>query len=302
MNDWFYNIHGVTPNHMYPEVTSRCDVVTICETDLLTIPCAKPDLEEVLDIFVTIHKKDIKLIKKRSGCKWVIHAIKNIKIMYEANTPCQSVHTAHFSIPFCIVVEAETDCADFFIAVEDIHLTEHSCRSFYVSVVICAIEFPGKFHIEKHEEHFHSRRKKYEDYGHHYEEYRHRKHDDECECDSHDDHHENHKRHKHERECGCDDHEKHKHERECGCDHNEEHKNELEFKFDYDDHEECDQYSGGKDKFIRYSARDKKSKPCKSLFEIDDHSRHYKQNYSSWVENEIRDAKRRRRKRYSRLG
>ncbi|MBN8210520.1 DUF3794 domain-containing protein [Bacillus sp. NTK071] len=292
MNDWFYNIHGVTPNHMYPEVTSRCDVVTICETDLLNIPCAKPDLEEVLDIFVTIHKKDIKLIKKRSGCKWVIHAVKNIKIMYEANTPCQSVHTAHFSIPFCIVIEAETDCADFFIAVEDIHLTEHNCRSFYVSVVICAIEFPGKFHIEKHEEHFHYRREKNEE--HHHPNHRH---NHECECDCHDHQHEDHKGPKHEQECGCEDHDEPLHEQGCGCDHHEEPKNKRE---DEDD-EEYDHYSGGKDKFIRYSARDNKSKPCKSLFEKEDQSKHNKQSYTSWVENEIRDAKRRRRKKYSRL-
>lgn len=135
---------------MYPEAGSNCHAALTAEIDLIHIPCNKPEIGEVLDVFVTIHKKEIRLIEKKNGCKWVIHAFKEIKIMYEAATQCQSVHTAQFSIPFTMVVEGDGRECDFLMAVEDVKLTEHSCRSLYASIVIHAIEIQGCFQCKEH--------------------------------------------------------------------------------------------------------------------------------------------------------
>lgn len=164
MTDSFYNIHGVTPLHLYPEKMLEGDYTNHCEPDFLILPCEKPDLCEVIDIFVSVSKLEQQFLRTRN--KWVVHGVKKIKIMYEANTSCQSVHSANFTIPFCIVINGSRNC-EIFLAVENIKVFKQDCRSLYVSTLICAIKIPNVCGYEGsyyEEHHFECSRKNQKEY------------------------------------------------------------------------------------------------------------------------------------------
>lgn len=135
----FLNIFGITEPYMYPNHICSCQTVTICETDNLIIPCTKPDIGAILDLFVTISISRIKLISSPSGEKTIVYAMKHFKVLYEAVTLEQSVHAAHFNIPFCFCFHDVARPTEAFIAVEDIAINLSDCRSFNTSLFLVGI-------------------------------------------------------------------------------------------------------------------------------------------------------------------
>jgi len=76
----------------------------------LTIPQAKPDIEQIVRVMAEVIITSTKVIKTPAGTslegqiltgwKVIIEGYVNQKIEYVADEPTQSVHAAHFKIPF----------------------------------------------------------------------------------------------------------------------------------------------------------------------------------------------------------
>ncbi len=64
--------------------------------DNLTIPDAKPDAASIIDQVVTIQIGSTTVLPN----KIIVNGTVSLRIIYEARTPSQSVHVAHFTIPF----------------------------------------------------------------------------------------------------------------------------------------------------------------------------------------------------------
>lgn len=141
MSNQTIEILGITPSSHFPEC-SQCTACTqVCETDLLTLPCSKPSMECILSVCVNVSICSSKIICTPLGKKLVIEAIKQIKVMYISAESCQSVHTAHFEIPFCLFILLDDPCSevcDVCIVIEHISAKKIDCRSLSVSTIVFA--------------------------------------------------------------------------------------------------------------------------------------------------------------------
>jgi hypothetical protein len=121
--------------------------------ELLTIPDEKPDIEQIDKIFVKV-----KIISKRvvatpvatvenaegtklTGRKLIVEGIIEQKIVYTADVPEQSLHSAHFNIPFSafIVLPKDVKLEDKFcveVCVEDVFAKVFSCRDIFKNVTL----------------------------------------------------------------------------------------------------------------------------------------------------------------------
>jgi hypothetical protein len=134
-------ITGITPITSFPKCPPYFPSNQICETDILCVPLQKPKMESILQVKVNISVCSHKVICTPVGKKLVIDGIKHITIIYVADVPCQSVHSAHFNIPFCMfVLLNELDCkvVDVSTVIEDIKINQLDCRCFSLSVIIFA--------------------------------------------------------------------------------------------------------------------------------------------------------------------
>ncbi len=134
-------IIGITPPSLFPPNPPLEFCIETCKTDRLFIPNKKPDILYVLSVSVTISLSNFKIIPTPVGKKLIIEAVKNIKVMYTAAEHCQSVHTAHFKIPFCMFVlfeKAHHEVTDICIAVEYISINKLDCRCLLISTLIFA--------------------------------------------------------------------------------------------------------------------------------------------------------------------
>jgi hypothetical protein len=122
--------------------------------EVLKIPCEKPDIENIDKIFI-----NVKIISKRviktpnsngtpnaegtllTGRKLIIEGVLNQKIVYTADVPEQSVHSAHFQVPFSayIVIPADTELYDKFCVktcIEDVYTEVFSKRGIFKNVTL----------------------------------------------------------------------------------------------------------------------------------------------------------------------
>ncbi|MCT4618907.1 MAG: DUF3794 domain-containing protein [Marinisporobacter sp.] len=155
------------------------DVIGLCDTDnfnidttttpnwteisipeVLAIPPQKPDIETIDKVFVKV-----KIISKRvvetpdsaggdnaegtqlTGRKLIIEGILKQKVVYTANVPRQTVHSAHFDIPFSafIVIDGNTDLdAQFCVkpCVEDVFIKALNDREVFKNVTVLFTAVP----------------------------------------------------------------------------------------------------------------------------------------------------------------
>ncbi|MCT4605597.1 MAG: DUF3794 domain-containing protein [Marinisporobacter sp.] len=122
--------------------------------EVLSIPPQKPDIETIDKVFVKV-----KIISKRvvetpnsnggdnaegtqlTGRKLIIEGILKQKVVYTANVPQQTVHSAHFDVPFSafIVLNAATDLdAQFCVkaCVEDVFIKALNDREIFKNVTV----------------------------------------------------------------------------------------------------------------------------------------------------------------------
>lgn len=100
--------HG-DPAH-YPPQDHICHYKQISVNESLVIPCVKPEIEQLLEVIAHPYIDECTMIQTPVGKKLVIKGHIEQKIVYVADIPCQSVHAAHFTIPFCAFEEVPSTC------------------------------------------------------------------------------------------------------------------------------------------------------------------------------------------------
>lgn len=139
MKNDLIEICGITSPSSFPQCEAGCPCTEICETDKLFIPSEKPSIEDILQVFVTVSILSYKVISTPIGEKLVINGCKRIKAMYTAKDICQTVHTAHFEVPFCTFILLKKHIGkiiDISTAVEYVDVCPLNQRAFYISTII----------------------------------------------------------------------------------------------------------------------------------------------------------------------
>lgn len=95
----------------YPPRADICHYRQISLNENLTLPCEKPDIEQLLDITAHPYIDDCVLTETPVGKKLIIRGHVEQTVIYVADLPCQSVHAAHFKVPFCLFEEMPSHCS-----------------------------------------------------------------------------------------------------------------------------------------------------------------------------------------------
>lgn len=139
MSNEHIQISGISTISDYPDCQHKHPCKEFCETDKLCIPCQKPDIKDIIEIVVSVSITCFKIICTSEGKKLIIDGLKHIKLLYSADKSCESVHCAHFEIPFCQFILLTNPCdtvACIKTAIEHISVHKINCRDFAVSTII----------------------------------------------------------------------------------------------------------------------------------------------------------------------
>jgi len=117
----------------------------------LTLPAAKPDIEQIVRVLAEVEITHTRIIntpisvsyegQKLTGHKMLIEGEIFQKIEYVADEPTQSVHAAHFQVPFSayIVLDAghtDDDTIHVVPYIEDIYVQQIGKRKIFKNVVL----------------------------------------------------------------------------------------------------------------------------------------------------------------------
>jgi len=105
-------IVGITPPANFPEVNDETLYTQIAVDELLELPAAKPDIEQLVNVHINVEILRTKVIPTPVGYKAVVRGIVKQKIVYVADLPEQSLHAAHFERPFCAFIPIPKDDKD----------------------------------------------------------------------------------------------------------------------------------------------------------------------------------------------
>lgn len=115
----------------------------------LTLPTAKPDIEQLVRVMAEISITSTKIIETPkgkskegqilTGRKIIIEGMIHQKIEYVADEPTQSVHGAHFNVPFSTFIVLPEDFEDGTVVtiipyIEDIHAQQIGKRKIFKNV------------------------------------------------------------------------------------------------------------------------------------------------------------------------
>lgn len=143
------------------DVIGLCDVTStpigtnwteISVPTVVSIPKFKPNVEQIDKIFAKTNVISKRIIVTPEGTKSVEgQTLTNRKLLidgdicltvvYTADEPTQSVHTAHFCIPFSayIVIEKDADLLDNYCVttcIEDVYAKIFNCRDLFVNITL----------------------------------------------------------------------------------------------------------------------------------------------------------------------
>lgn len=143
------SISGITALHKYPKINCPHHCKQCLHTNLLVVPCEKPDIESINDVKVSICIDEFHIINTILGPKIILNGTKNVKIIYTANNCRQSVHSSEWELPFCdfiLIKDISYDnCLslinDLFVGVEHVCINNCDCRFIDVCIIfiICPI-------------------------------------------------------------------------------------------------------------------------------------------------------------------
>ena len=121
--------------------------------ELLSIPCQKPDIESLNKVFVAVKILSKRVIEtpvaagenlegtKLTGRKLIVEGLLRQKIVYTAAVPTQTVHSAHFDVPFSAFIILDSDafvdeefCLD--VCVEDVFVMTFNRREIFKNVTL----------------------------------------------------------------------------------------------------------------------------------------------------------------------
>lgn len=153
-----YEVIGLCdPLKTIGSITTKEAWTQISVPEVLNIPSCKPDIESIDKIFINAKIVSTRVIKtapnppasitniegtKLTGKKLIVDGVLCQTIVYTANNLEQSVHSAHFNVPFSafIVLDENTDtelddfCVD--ICIEDVYATVLNLRKIFKNVTL----------------------------------------------------------------------------------------------------------------------------------------------------------------------
>lgn len=144
MSSKFVDVSGITPSSQFPKCPPNYPFTQFCETDKLYIPRPNPNICDVLEVCVNVVICSSKVICTPVGRKVVIEGKKQIKVTFVADDPCQSVHCAHFEIPFCSLIllgHSKDEVIQVCSAIEDISVRclDSRCLTVTTIIFICPV-------------------------------------------------------------------------------------------------------------------------------------------------------------------
>jgi len=151
--DDLIEIVGITPESSFPEIDADTFNTQIAVEELLQVPQAKPDIEQLIKVQITAEITRTKVIATPVGYKAIVRGVVKQKIVYVADVPEQSLHAAHFEKPFCTFIsipDSEKDddwekdekrgktveTVHARVIIEDIMVHEFDKRSIHMCVVM----------------------------------------------------------------------------------------------------------------------------------------------------------------------
>lgn len=139
MSSNFVEVSGITPASHYPKCPPNLPCTQFCEIDKLCIPYPNPNIHDILEVCVNVVVCSTKEICTPIGRKLVIEGVKEIKVSFSTDDPCQSIHSAQFEIPFCTFIvlgDIKHEVKKVCTAVEYISVTCLDCRHLTVTSII----------------------------------------------------------------------------------------------------------------------------------------------------------------------
>lgn len=143
------------------DVVGLCDICKVHAGDewteisvpkVVCIPKFKPDVEQIDKILAKVSVTSKRIIKTPKGSKnaegqtltgrkLLLDGDICLTVIYTADEPTQSVHTAHFCIPFStyIVIECDADYLDSYCVtpcIEDIYAKVFNCRDLFINTTL----------------------------------------------------------------------------------------------------------------------------------------------------------------------
>jgi hypothetical protein len=125
--------------------------------EILCVPCQKPDIEELMSVTARVEIISQRVVKtpmdslvdsitnqedtNLTGKKLIIEGILRQKVIYTADLPEQSVHSAHFDVPFSafIIIPQNIPVAVKFViepCIEDIYIASCNKRQIFKNVTL----------------------------------------------------------------------------------------------------------------------------------------------------------------------
>ena len=147
-----YSVIGLCDGANTTTVVNAWTEISVPE--ILTIPSCKPDIEAVDKVYISAKITSTKVIEtptspgdneeglQLTGRKLLVDGFLCEKIIYTADEPEQSVHAAHFNIPFCAFIvipgNVDVDTAKFCVipCIEDVFVTILNKRTLFKNVTL----------------------------------------------------------------------------------------------------------------------------------------------------------------------
>lgn len=122
--------------------------------ETLDIPTAKPDIEQIIKVKSEINITSTKVIKtpvsvsideqRLTGWKVIVEGELKQTVQYVADEPTQSVHGAHFDVPFSIFIVLPPDyeegnCVSVEGYIEDIYAEKIGKRQIFKNITILLV-------------------------------------------------------------------------------------------------------------------------------------------------------------------
>lgn len=99
------NIVGIDDPSSFPVLGVQDRYKQFTVEEMLTIPSAKPDIEQITSVLVEANVTQFRTIATPTGVKVIVDGELHQKVIYTADEPAQSVHSAEFTTPFCNFIE-----------------------------------------------------------------------------------------------------------------------------------------------------------------------------------------------------
>ncbi|WP_273123217.1 DUF3794 domain-containing protein [Bacillus weihaiensis] len=100
----FVQIIGIADPNEFPVIDADNPNMQMAIQERLTIPTQKPDVEQINTLLIEAVITGTRNIFTPTGVKVVIDGFLRQKVIYTADVPEQSVHSAHFEHPFCAFI------------------------------------------------------------------------------------------------------------------------------------------------------------------------------------------------------